>query len=173
MCAESGSARNGELLCELNTQEAEHLLADTSQSCEVSRHLAAACRACNAGVPRAHLVSYQDDGALITELYTRDGAGTLVTLKNYEQLRQATIADVGGIIELIRPLEQQGVLVRRSRQLLEKEIERFCVIERDGATIGCAALYPLDDGRPGGLACFVVAPEYRAAARGGQMVARP
>ncbi len=171
MCAEQGASRDGVLVSELNTQEAEQLLAETSQSSDIDRHLAVACRACKSGVPRAHLVSYQDDGVLITELYTRDGAGTLITVKSYEQLRQANITDVGGIIELIRPLEQQGVLVRRSRELLEKEIGQFCVIERDAAVIGCAALYPLDDEKTGELACFVVHPDYRAANRGDQLLA--
>ncbi len=171
MCAEQGASRDGVLVSELNTQEAEQLLAETSQSSDIDRHLAAACRACKSGVPRAHLVSYQDDGVLITELYTRDGAGTLITVKSYEQLRQANITDVGGIIELIRPLEQQGVLVRRSRELLEKEISQFCVIERDATVIGCAALYPLDDGKTGELACFVVHPDYRTANRGDQLLA--
>lgn len=171
MCAEQGASKEGSLISELNTQEAEQLLAESSQTEEINRHLAAACQACNAGVPRAHLVSYREDGALISELYTRDGAGTLITVKSYEQLRQASITDVGGIIELIRPLEQQGVLVRRSRELLEKEVGRFCVIERDGAVIGCAALYPLDDSQTGELACFVVHPDYRSANRGDQLLA--
>ena len=170
MCAEQGAQQEGELLCELNTQEAQQLLAEASQTEEINRYLRAACQACSAGVPRAHLVSYREDGALISELYSRDGAGTLITVKSYEQLRQATIADVGGILELIRPLEEQGVLVRRSRELLEQEIDRFCVIDRDAAVIGCAALYPLDDDQTGELACFVVHPDYRSASRGEQLL---
>lgn len=170
MCAESGAQADGQLLRELNTLEAEQLVQAGQQSPEISGYLAAACRACHAGIARAHLVSYQEDGALITELYTRDGSGTLITVKSYEQLRQAGIEDVGGIIELIRPLEKQGVLVRRSRELLEKEIDRFSVIERDGAIIGCAALYPFDDDHAGELACFVVHPDYRARDRGDQLL---
>lgn len=171
MCAEKGASAEGNLIRELNTQEAEQLLAESSQSDEISSYLAAACHACHAGISRVHLVGYQEDGALITELYTRDGAGTLVAVKSYEQLRQAGINDVGGIIELIRPLEKQGVLVRRSRELLEKEIDRFCVIERDGAVIGCAALYPFDHEKTGELACFVVHPDYRSKNRGDQLLA--
>ncbi|MCP5213493.1 MAG: amino-acid N-acetyltransferase [Pseudomonadales bacterium] len=171
MCADKGASTDGSLIRELNTQEAEQLLVEATQTDEINRYLTAACHACHAGISRVHLVSYQEDGALITELYTRDGAGTLVAVKSYEQLRQANINDVGGIIELIRPLEKQGVLVRRSRELLEKEIDRFCVIERDGAVIACAALYPFDHDKTGELACFVVHPDYRNKSRGDQLLA--
>src|SRR5690606_41003430 len=69
----------------------------------------------------------------------------LVHSDSYESLRQASIEDVGGILELLEPMEQQGILVRRSRELLEAEIDRFRVIEKDGAIIACAALYPYDN----------------------------
>ena len=79
------------------------------------------------GVRRAHIISYVDDGALLKELFTRDGAGTLVSGDHYEQFRQARVEDIGGILELIQPLEEQGILVRRSREMLETEIDRFIV----------------------------------------------
>src|SRR5690625_7048716 len=66
----------------------------------------------------------------------------MVHADNYEQLRTATIDDVGGILKLLAPLEDQGILVRRSRELLETEIHRFNVLEKDGTIIACAALYP-------------------------------
>ncbi len=167
MCSTQGVLdSSGQLIKELNSQEAQLLLESGKASAEISRHLAAACRACQTGVQRAHLVSFKQDGALLTELYTRDGAGTLIALKNYEQIREATIADVGGVIELIRPLEKQGALVRRSRELLEKEIGQFSVIERDGAIIACAALYPFKDAHSAELACLAVSQEYRSGNRG-------
>ncbi|HBM48852.1 MAG TPA: amino-acid N-acetyltransferase, partial [Marinobacter sp.] len=96
------------------------------------------CDACVKGVRRAHIISYAEDGALLEELFTRDGSGTLVSGDNYEQIRQARVEDIGGILELIQPLEEQGVLVRRSREMLETEIDRFVVAERDGTIVGCA-----------------------------------
>ncbi|MEW7000477.1 amino-acid N-acetyltransferase [Serratia ureilytica] len=94
------------------------------------------------GVRRSHLISYQEDGALVQELFSRDGIGTQIVMESAEQVRRATINDIGGILELIRPLEQQGILVRRSREQLEMEIDKFTIIERDNLTIACAALYP-------------------------------
>ena len=120
--------------------------------------------ACQNGVNRCHLISFSQDGALLEELFTRDGAGTQVCKESYEQIRPATIEDVAGIIELIRPLEEQGALVKRSRELLETEISCFNVIIRDGAVVGCAALYPFQ--KSGELACLATHPDYRNNERG-------
>lgn len=129
-------------------------------------HLEAAVNACLAGVRRVHLLERRVDGALLKEVYTRDGAGTLITAETYEGYRLASIRDVGGILELIAPLEQRGVLVRRSREQLELEIDRFSVIERDGMIIGCAALFAFADDGMGELACLAVHPEYQNGGRG-------
>ena len=87
-------------------------------------------------------------------------------------MREATIDDVGGLLELIRPLEEQGLLVRRSRDLLEQEIDQFSVVERDGLLIACAALYPFPENRTGELACLAVHPDYRHAGHGDTMLER-
>lgn len=134
--------------------------------------LEAAAEACQGGVRRAHLVSYADDGALLTELFTRDGSGTLVDPEQFEFVREAGIKDVGGLIELITPLEDQGILVRRSREVLEREIEQFSVVERDGTIIACAALYPIADSDAGELACLAVSGDYRHGGRGDVLLER-
>jgi amino-acid N-acetyltransferase len=126
--------------------------------------LAQAKRACLKGVNRCHLVSYTVDGALIEELFTRDGSGTQIGRVSYEQVRRAVPEDVPGIIELISPLEAQGILVKRPRELLESEIDQFTVIERDGMVVSCGALYPFED--RGELACLVTHPDYRDNDRG-------
>ncbi|MEE8057908.1 MAG: amino-acid N-acetyltransferase [Pseudomonadales bacterium] len=122
------------------------------------------------GVSRCHCVSYTDDGALLRELFTRDGAGTLVTEDHYEQLRTATINDVGGILELIEPLEAEGALRKRSRELLENEINLFTVIERDGMVVACAALYPYPDSLSGEVACVATHTDYRGEDRGERLL---
>ena len=114
-----------------------------------------------AGIPRAHCISYESDGALLQELFTRDGAGSLVLEHHYEQLRGATIEDVGGIINLIKPLEESGALVKRSRERLENEINQFIIIVRDGMIIACAALYMYPEEGKAELACVATHPDYR------------
>jgi amino-acid N-acetyltransferase len=115
------------------------------------------------------MLSHKVDGALLQELFTHEGAGTLITAGDYEQLRQATIEDVAGILELLTPLEEEGVLVRRSREVLETEISRFKVIESDGMIIACAALYPYT-AEFAELACVAVSSEYRSGQRGDRLL---
>jgi amino-acid N-acetyltransferase len=123
-----------------------------------------------AGLDRCHCVSYLQDGALLQELFTRDGAGTLISQSHYEQLRGASIEDVGGILQLINPLEEKGILVKRSRELLEQEIERFAVLERDGMIISCAALYPFPAEECGEIACVATHNDYRGKNCGARLV---
>ena len=132
--------------------------------------LQTAKRACAAGVPRSQIISYTEDCALLEELFTHDGSGTLVANGYYEQSRVADIDDVGGILELIEPLEQQGVLLKRSREVLETEIGKFRLLERDGRIIACAALYPFIENACGEVACIISHPDYRGERRGQRLL---
>jgi amino-acid N-acetyltransferase len=126
--------------------------------------------ACLAGVERCHIISYEDDCTLLQELFTHDGSGTLVANDEYELSREANIDDVGGILELIEPLEQQGILLKRSRELLEAEISQFRLLVRDGRIIACAALYPFPDDGCGEVACIVSHPDYQGGKRGQRLL---
>ncbi len=136
------------------------------------RFLRGAVKACRSGVRRCHLISYQEDGALLQELFSRDGIGTQIVMESAEQIRRATINDIGGILDLISPLEQQGILVRRSREQLEMEIDKFTIIQRDNLTIACAALYPFPEESIGEMACVAVHPDYRSSSRGEELLQR-
>nr|WP_136251433.1 amino-acid N-acetyltransferase [Ningiella ruwaisensis] len=132
--------------------------------------LTAMMAAVESGVERAHCVSFKENGAILKELFTRDGGGTLVLQNHYEQLRGAVIDDVGGILKLIRPLEESGALVKRSRELLENEISQFTVIERDGMIIACAALYMYPEDASGEIACVATHRDYRGQNRGERLL---
>lgn len=146
---------------------AEHPQADT----ETRRHLHSAVTAVRRGVRRVHLIA-RTDGALLAELYTRDGTGTMITAETYEGMRAGRTDDVPGILDLIVPHEQDGTLVRRSREQLELEADRFVVLERDGTIIGCGALYPQPDGISAEVACVAIHPDYRGDGRGEQLLER-
>lgn len=161
----------GKLVRELRPQQVPAHLERLGASYQ-GELLDAAAQACRAGVRRSHIVSYTEDGSLLSELFTRTGNGTLVAQEQFEQLREAGIEDVGGLLELIRPLEEQGILVRRSREVLEREIEQFSIVEREGLIIACAALYPIADSDAGELACLAVNPEYRHGGRGDDLLER-
>ena len=133
---------------------------------------ARACRACRAGVGRVHLLESDDPDALLRELFSRDGSGLMVTATRWEHTRDARIDDVGGIIELIGPLQESGALVARSREQLELDIEHFVVSERDGAVIACAALYLADDDPASAeIACVATHPAYRGEGRADDLLA--
>lgn len=111
-------------------------------------------------------MSYKQDGALIQELFSLDGIGTQIVMSNAEKIRRANINDIGGILDLIQPLEAEGILVRRSREQLEREITLFTVIELDNLIIGCAALYPYPDEKMAEMACVAIHPDFRDGDRG-------
>ncbi len=150
-----------------NNLARELTLEQAENSAQANHHpLNAAIEACKAGVQRIHLLSRRLDGALLQELFSREGAGTLISAHAFESTRQASIEDISGILALIQPLESSGVLVKRSREHLEMEISRFTVMERDGYVIACAALYPYAENNLGELVCLAVANDYQNLGRG-------
>lgn len=155
------------LLRELTLEQAETLLAGNNKlTKDASNCLVSAINACRQEVPRSHILSRQLDGALLLELFSRDGCGTLIMQDPFEDTRQATLDDIGGLLELIEPLESDDILVRRSRERLEIEIDHFTVVERDGMIIACTALYPFVKEKVSEVACLAVHPDYRNQGRG-------
>ncbi|MFQ5470596.1 MAG: amino-acid N-acetyltransferase [Gammaproteobacteria bacterium] len=150
------------LIRNLTLKQAERLVSGKRKlTPEIRNTLASAIKACRNGVKRAHLIDRHTDGALLLELFTRDGVGTLIDTDNYEGVRQATINDIGGIMELILPLENDGTLIRRSRENLEIEIDDYIVVEKDGMIIACASLHTFGKETCCELACLAVHPNYQ------------
>ncbi|MFM9914096.1 MAG: amino-acid N-acetyltransferase [Methylophilaceae bacterium] len=166
----------GELLREMTADKARNLLhhvetkGEKAISEDETYYLPAAIKACDQGVARTHLISRHTDGAIIQELFTHDGIGTMVTEIALESMRPAQIDDVGGILQLIEPLENEGVLVRRGRERLETEIDHFYVMEHDNRIIGCAALYPFADEKKAELACMAMDARLRGSGRGERLL---
>ncbi len=170
---ESGVADNdGKLMRELTVSDAQALLHTADKAGEFAAvYLPVTINACRGGVKRVHVVDRKLDGGLLLELFTHEGVGSMISQDSLELLRQATIDDVGGILQLIEPLEAEGTLAKRSRELLEIEIDRFIVLEHDQLIVGCAALYPSVEEKSGELACLAVHPHFQNAG-GGEMLLR-
>jgi len=132
--------------------------------------LQCATKACEMGVTRTHLISRHSDGAIVQELFTHHGIGCMISQETLQTLRKARIDDVGGILQLIEPLEAEGILVRRNRELLEIEIDRFTVFEHDGVILGCAALYPFPEEQACELACLAIHSDYRDLGHGNRLL---
>jgi amino-acid N-acetyltransferase len=144
---------------ELALAEAKRLLANLpapTQPSDTAFYLQHCVRACEGGVERSHILPFATDGALLLEVFTHDGIGTMVVDEKLESLREATADDVGGILQLIEPFERDGTLVRRERTEIERDIANYTVIEHDGIIFGCAALYPYPEARTGEMAALTV-----------------
>jgi amino-acid N-acetyltransferase len=174
LIGESGGLRDaaGGLVAEIPAARAEQLLAAGAVPPECAADLACLVLACRGTVARAHLLPSALDGGLLIELFTHDGAGTLVTKEDLEHLREASVEDVGSILRLIEPLEEDGTLVKRPRELIEREIARFSVLEHDGVLFGCAALYPFPLEEMGEMACLTVQASAREAGDGERLLRR-
>jgi amino-acid N-acetyltransferase len=166
------SDRDGNVLGEVSEADAERLLASGHLPADSAQYLRYALRACQGGVARAHIIPFDLDGSLLLELFQHDGVGTMLVEETLEELREAGPDDVGGILALIRPLEEDGTLVRRDRALIEREIENFTVIEHDGVIFGCAALYAYPEERIGEMACLAVNPSVQNKGDGERVLIR-
>jgi amino-acid N-acetyltransferase len=161
----------GRLISELTVKQGRELAAPPGMPEDVQVYLPCALRACAGGVKRAHLISRHVDGALLIELFTHHGIGTMVVPESPEHIRAATLEDVAGIVQILEPLEQQGILVKRAPDQLEGEIDRFFVIASEGNILGCAALYPYPAEKTAELAALAVNPFHRDGGRGERLLA--
>jgi amino-acid N-acetyltransferase len=160
---------------ELVLADAKRLLSSLpspTQPSDTAFYLQHCVRACEGGVERSHILPFAADGALLLEVFTHDGIGTMVVDEKLESLREATADDVGGILQLIEPFERDGTLVRRERTEIERDIANYSVIEHDGIIFGCAALYPYPESRTGEMAALTVSPQVQSQGDGERILKR-
>ncbi len=151
---------------ELARLEADKLLHANTLDEDAALFLECASQSVKRGVPRAHLVPYALDGSVLLEIFTHDGVGTMVVEDKLDDLRPATLDDVGAILQLIEPLEADGTLVPRGRAVVEREVERFTVLEHDGIIYGCVSITPyLSEGMVE-MACLIVQSEWQGEGEG-------
>ncbi|EHR71713.1 amino-acid N-acetyltransferase [Burkholderiales bacterium JOSHI_001] len=144
---------------ELALAEARRMLAALplpTQPSDVAFYLQHCVKACEAGVERSHILPFAVDGAILQEVFTHDGIGTMVVDEKLESLRVAQADDVGGILALIEPFERDGTMVKRDRNEIERDINNYSVIEHDGIIFGCAALYAYPESKTGEMAALTV-----------------
>jgi len=160
---------------ELALADAEKLLAAMprpERPTDPAFYLQHCVKACRGGVERSHILPFAMDGALLMEVFTHDGIGTMVVDEKLESLREATSDDIGGVLQLIEPFEQDGTLVKRSRTEIERDIGHYTVIEHDGVIFGCAALYPYPEARTAEMAALTVSPQVQSQGDGERILKR-
>ena len=160
---------------ELALADAEKILASLpapQAPSDTAFYLRHCVRACRGGVERSHILPFAVDGALLMEVFTHDGIGTMVVDEKLESLREATADDIGGVLQLIEPFERDGTLVKRDRTEIERDIGNYTVIEHDGVIFGCAALYPYPEARTGEMAALTVSSQVQGQGDGERILKR-
>ncbi|MBL0085956.1 MAG: amino-acid N-acetyltransferase [Ideonella sp.] len=160
---------------EMALADAQRLLGSLpapTQPSDLAFYLQHCVRACESGVERSHILPFAVDGAILQEVFTHDGIGTMVVDEKLESLHEATADDVGGILQLIEPFERDGTLVRRERTEIERDVSNYTVIEHDGVLFGCAALYPYPESRTGEMAALTVSPQVQGQGDGERILKR-
>ena len=169
---EGVSDENGNLLSEISEAQAKRLLAANSVPAPVRTYLRAALHACEGGVARSHIVPFSMDGSVLLEFFLHDGVGSMVVEETLEALREATIDDVGGILAIIQPLEEDGTLVKRDRTEIERDAANYTIIEHDGVIFACAALYPYPEAKTAEMAALTVSPQSQGQGDGEKILKR-
>jgi amino-acid N-acetyltransferase len=160
---------------ELPLATAEKILAEAAQAkdpSDIAFYLQHCVKACKDGVERSHIIPFAVDGSLLLEVYVHDGIGTMVIDEKLESLREATVDDVGGILQLIEPFEKDGTLVKRDRTEIERDAGQYTVIEHDGVIFGCAALYPYPQAKTAEMAALTVSPQSQGQGDGERILKR-
>lgn len=157
---------DGTIDTELAREDADALIATGTLDEDTASFLTQASLAVKRGVARAHLIPYTLDGSVLLEIFTHDGVGTMVVEDTLDDLRPATIDDIGAIVQLTDPLEADGTLVPRGRSVVERDVEKFTVLEHDGVIYGCVALMPYLGENMAEMACLIVHPEWQGSGEG-------
>lgn len=115
-----------------------------------------AAQACRYGVPRVHLLNGNVNEALLAEIFSNGGVGTMVYSNEYEQVRHLYKKDLREVMALIQQSVRSEELVRRTRAEILAGIADYWVLEIDRHIVGCVAMYPYPDHKMAELACLYV-----------------
>ena len=160
---------------ELPLAAAERLqaeLPDANQPSDTAFYLQHCVKACKGGVERSHIIPFAVDGSILLEVYVHDGIGTMVVDEKLESLREATVDDVGGILQLIEPFDKDGTLVKRSRTEIERDLGTYTVIEHDVESVAWSALDPSREARIAEMAALTVSPQVQSQGDGERVLKR-
>jgi amino-acid N-acetyltransferase len=128
-------------------------------------------RACRQGVPRAHLLDGGINEALLTEMFSHEGFGTMVYSNEYQQIRRIFKKDVRGVMTLIRQSVKSEELIGRTRNEILEHIEDYWILEVDRQPVACVALHVYPEERAGELACLYVSKTHENQGHGRKLMA--
>ena len=153
-----GLANRGKLIRQMLASDLEKVLADkkndlTAEMLSKATHAASACQA---GVPRVHIINGRVDEGLLAELFSNEGIGTLIYANEYQQIRRALQKDIRSIQLLTKQGVESDELVKRTRAVIEKQLPDYYIFEIDKHPVACVALHVYPEQKKGELACLYV-----------------
>ena len=162
----------------LTPQEAEAMVASFSAPSvnasgsatdKVFHEIKLALQASRAGINRVHIIDGREDGAVLKELFSNLGAGTMIYADEYESIRPCRSRDLPDILRLMEPPMQEGILLRRTAEQIQEKKDDFIVFEIDGSVHACGALHDWG-GAQGEIAAVASDPLYAGMNLGRQIV---
>lgn len=119
-----------------------------------------AVAACNAGVPRVHVINGTQDEGLLGEVFSTHGLGTLIYANEYEHIRPAKKKDVRAIQMLTKQAVEAEELVKRTRAMIEKNLADYFIFEVDRNPIACVSLHEYKEQGQAELGSLYVSPSH-------------
>jgi amino-acid N-acetyltransferase len=155
---DAGFTRNDEPLTQISVSEAEEFF--KKHKAEIPAHLISkmdhSIRACRNGVSRVHVIDGRVDEALLTEIFSSEGIGTMIYANEYQAVRRALKKDVQAIRNLIKESVEQEEIIKRTRADIVAHLSDYYVFQIDGKVVGCVALHVQTGGELAELACLSV-----------------
>jgi amino-acid N-acetyltransferase len=156
LMAEDGLCVNGEIVRQLSISEAEEVLKKRKLNSNLASKIEHGARACRHSIPRVHLLNGLVNEALLSEVFSHEGIGTMIYSNEYQQIRRVFKKDVRNVMGLIRQSVHNEELIRRTRADILARIDDYWVLEIDRTLVGCVALHPSVDSKKAELACLYV-----------------
>jgi amino-acid N-acetyltransferase len=130
-----------------------------------------AARACRGGIARVHLLDGMQNEALLSEIFSHEGIGTMVYSNEYQQMRRALKKDIRALMVLIRESIANAELVKRTRAELILLLDDYWLLEIDRNLVGCVAVHFYPESQAAELACLYVAKSHEGQGYGRKLMA--
>ena len=163
---ESVETRDDGSIVWLRPQEAETLVAAFSgetpadaETAQALRELRLALSASRAGIERVHVIDGREEGAVLQELFSNLGAGTMIYADEFDSIRPLRSRNVPDVLRLMEPFMRKGTLVQRTAEQIQEQKDDYSVFVIDGSIRACGALHDWGGGQ-GEIAAVASDPLY-------------
>jgi len=163
---------NNEIIHQLSISEADELVKKKQTQIDKGTlsKLEHAAKACRHGVPRVHIINGSTDEALLSEVFSHEGIGTMIYSNDYQQIRRVFKKDVRALIDLIRRSVDHAELVKRTRADLIAQLDDYWVLEIDKTLVACVALHIYPEEQKAEMACLYVSKSHEGQGYGRKLM---